>query len=88
MKLKEPILKNKSEMIKKLNPIWKEYLKKRREFENEINSLKIKMSKKLNLGIDLEFFYVDGECVSIGALDFSKRNKFPLIHDSELAYFG
>jgi len=48
MKLKEPILKNKSEMIKKLNPIWKEYLKKRREFENEINSLKIKMSKKLN----------------------------------------
>ena len=88
MKLKEPILKNKSEMIKKLNPIWKEYLKKRREFENEINSLEIKMSKKLNLGIDLEFFYVDGECVSIGALDFSKRNKFPLIHDSELAYFG
>jgi len=88
MILKEPKLKNKGKIIQKLNPFWNLYLEKNKNFRNEIEKLEKEMSKKLNLGIDLEFFYVDGECVSIGALDFSKRNKFPLIHDSELAYFG
>jgi len=48
------------------------------------NSETRKMSKKIGLEIDLEFFYVDGECVGIGAVNWGDRKKFPLIHDSEL----
>ena len=40
--------------------------------------------EKLWLGIDLEFFHVDNECTGVGASTFSDRDKFPLIHDSEL----
>jgi len=42
------------------------------------------MNKRLKLDIALEFFYCDGECVGIGAEDYSERKRFPLIHDSEL----
>ncbi|MEK6847572.1 MAG: hypothetical protein AABX50_00410 [Nanoarchaeota archaeon] len=44
------------------------------------------MTKKAELGIELEFFKVEGECVGIGASDFADRKRFPLIHDSELNY--
>ncbi len=49
-----------------------------------MDNLEKNMTKDINLGIKLEFFYVDGECVGIGAANYSDRNKFPLIHDSEL----
>lgn len=76
----------KKELMKitnKLRPFWKkreeayfEFLKKQRKIENEIN-------KKLNLNIKLEFFYCDGECVGIGAENYSDRKFFPLIQDSD-----
>ena len=42
------------------------------------------MNKNLKLGIEFEFFYSDGECVGIGAANYSDRKKFPLIHDTKL----
>ena len=35
----------------------------------------------VDLEVVLEFFWVDGECVGIGASDYSDRKKFPLIQD-------
>ena len=44
------------------------------------------MTKKAGLGIELEFFNVDKECVGIGASNMPDRKKFPLIYDSELNF--
>lgn len=74
----------KRELIKKLKPFWREYWKISSDFNNKRNELEKKMNKKVNLDIDLEFFYCDGECCGIGAGNFSDREKFPLIHDTEL----
>ena len=52
-------------------------MQKEREIEKRMN-------KKSGLKIELEFFYVDGECVGIGASDFSERKKFRLIDSGEL----
>ena len=54
------------------------------KFDKEQERLQREMSKEINLGIDLEFFYVDGQCVGIGAENYSDRKNFPLIHDSYL----
>ena len=72
------------EIINKLKPLWKKYLKKENRFRNEITKLDKEITKKSGLGIELEFFHVNNECVGIGASKFADRNKFPLIHDSEL----
>jgi len=69
------------ETKEKLKPYWKEFQGLEREFFHKTSALQKKMSKELYLGIDLEFFYVDGECVGIGASDYSDREKFPLIQD-------
>ena len=80
----EPKLKGKEKIIERLKPFWKRYWKKENKFRKEINELEKEMTEKLGLGIDLEFFHVDNECAGIGASNFSDRDKFPLIHDSEL----
>jgi hypothetical protein len=75
---------NKEEIDKireKIKPYWKEFQRLEREFFHKTGKLQKKMSRDLNLGIDLEFFYADGECVGIGASDYSNREKFPLIQD-------
>jgi len=41
------------------------------------------MSKKIGK-MDLEFFYVDGECVGIGAANWNDRKACPLIQSCEL----
>ena len=72
------------EVTRKLGLFWE----KRRKFYLDLmkkeEKLQKEMNKKLNLNVEIEFFYVDGECVGIGALDFSKRKIFPLIHDRDL----
>jgi len=77
---------NKKEIISKLKPFWKrredesyKFIKKQIKIEEEMNK---KLKKYFNT--ELEFFYVDGQCVGIGAVMFNDRKKFPLIHDSEL----
>jgi hypothetical protein len=82
--MEEPELPNKKEIIEKLKPFWKRYWELELEFCNKEQKLQEEMNKKLGLIIELEFFYCDGECCGIGAMDFSDRKKFPLIHDSEL----
>lgn len=72
------------EIIKRLTPFWKGYWEKEAKFREETVKLEKKMSKKLDLGIELEFFCVNNECVGIGAANIKDRKKFPLIHDSEL----
>src|SRR3989344_4572406 len=69
------LLLDKTSSKKSADIFWS--LKKQERLQKE-------MSKKIGLEIDLEFFYVDGECVGIGAVNWGDRKKFPLIHDSEL----
>jgi len=76
-KFKKPEIDNK--IKEKLKPYWKEFHRLEREFFHKIGKLQKKMNKELNLGIDLEFFYADGECVGIGASKYSDRENFPLI---------
>jgi len=78
---------NKKEIIKitaKLKPFWKEYWKISSEFNKKILNLQKKMNKKLKIGTELEFFYVDGECAGIGAKNYSDRKFFPLIQSNDL----
>ena len=76
---------NKSEKkiwVKKLKPHWEKYQDLKELFSQQRMILENCMKEKL--GEDLEFFYVDGECVGIGHTDLSKRKKFPLFQREEL----
>ena len=81
--MEKPKLKNKKGVIGRLNPFWKKYWEIEEKFRNKIAELEKEMSKDSGLGIGLEFFNVDGECVGIGVSEIDDRKKFPLIHDSE-----
>jgi len=81
--MEEPKLKDKEKVIGKLTPFWKKYWEKEEKFRKEVAKLEKEMSKAVGLGVDLEFFYVDGECVGVGASGIDDRKKFPLIQDSE-----
>jgi len=72
------------ETKRKIKPYWKEFLKLENKFRENRYALQEKMNKQLNLGINLEFFYVDGECVGIGAENFKDRKKFPLLQHEDL----
>lgn len=72
------------EITEKLKPFWERYRELRTSFFDKEEKLEKEMNKKMNLKIALEFFYVDWECVGIGAENFNDRKDFPLIHDSEL----
>ena len=85
--LNEPKLENRREIIEKLGPFWKRYWEKEERFRNDVAEIEKQMTEKLGLGIELEFFLVENECVGIGTSDISDRKKFPLIHDSELNDF-
>ena len=76
--------KENSELIRRLKPYWKKIWKLEMTHSRKINALERKMTKEMKSKIRLEFFYVDGEAVGIGAEDYSDRKDFPLIHDSEL----
>ncbi|MBU0957686.1 MAG: hypothetical protein KKF56_02645 [Nanoarchaeota archaeon] len=79
------LTKKQLENIKtKLIPFWKKYWEIHRVYNDEILKLEKKMNKSLSLPIELEFFYVDGECVGIGAEDYSMREFFPLIQDLKI----
>jgi len=68
----------------KLKLYWKEYIGLGLEFSNKTREIEEEMNRELDLGFDLEFFSVNGECVGIGASDYSDRETFPLISCSEL----
>jgi len=76
--------KENEEIRKSLKSYWREFVNLQNDFVKRINVLQSKMNDKLKLGINLEFFYVEGECVGIGAEKFEDREKFPLYHGSEL----
>ena len=69
------------EIKRKLKPFWKRYLELQSNYHKRIKSLEKIMNNKLKLKTKLEFFYVDGECVGIGAEDYADRKYFPLIQD-------
>ncbi len=73
----------KKEWIKKLQPYWNKLLKVQTEFSEKIFAIEKRMNNELNPIKELSFFYVDGECVGIGAESYSERDEFPLIHDSD-----
>ena len=82
--MRKPANRERREYIRKLKPYWtrrnqlcSEFSKKERELEEEMNG-------ELKTPAGLEFIYIDGNCVGIGAENYNDRKKFPLIHDSEL----
>lgn len=85
--MEEPKLKDKEKVIEKLRPFWKRYCEKEEKFRKEAAKLEKEMTEKIGLGIKLEFFHVDNECIGIGAFGIEDRKKFPLIYDSELNDF-
>jgi hypothetical protein len=81
----EKINKDKLKKItEQLKPYWRNYWKIWKEFSDKTHELEIKMNDKIKINTPLEFFYVDGECVGIGALNFEDRESFPLIQDRDL----
>ena len=72
------------EIAIKLKPFGKKHRELQLKFSEEIEKLKEEMNNSLDFGINLEFFYVDGECVGVGAENYSDRKNFPLIYDKEL----
>ena len=75
-------MKHKKETIKLLKKYWEKRNIIQRDFIHKEFKIEEAMSKAV--GKELEFFYVDGECMGIGAKDFNERFKFPLIHEDEL----
>jgi len=82
--MEEPQINEKKKLIDKLKKFWKEHLRNEADFFKKKRKIEKEMNKVVGLGVDVGFFYVDGECVGIGADNFSDRKNFPLIHDSEL----
>ena len=76
--------RNKPEIIEKLKPFWEECWKEESKFLKKIEKIEKKMTEVLDLGIELEFIGSDEWFVGIGAKDFSERENFPLVHDTEL----
>ena len=68
----------------KLKPFWKKYNKLYEEHFKKVRDLEEEMNKKVKPPVKLEFFYVDGECVGIGAENYEKRKVFPLLQDRNL----
>ena len=83
--MKKKNKKELNEIIKELKPFWKKYQKLQSNYFKQIRILEEEMNKKIKPKTKIEFFYVDGECVGVGAEDYSERKFFPLIHDSELS---
>ena len=71
-------------IVAALKPFWWRHAELQREFFKKQEKLEQEMTKELGLGINLEFFYCNGECCGVGAKDFSDRKVFPLIHDTNL----
>jgi len=77
--------KEKSEIISKLKPYWEKFWRLEMAHNRRISDLEKEMTQGVKSNIKLEFFYVDGSPVGIGAQDLSDRKNFPLIQDSELS---
>ncbi len=74
-------------LVKKLRLYWEEYEIARRTFIGKLMKIENKMNKDLK-GLKLpklEFFWIDGEPVGIGAVNYADRKRFNLIHDTELS---
>jgi hypothetical protein len=78
--------KEKRKWLKKLRP----FLASREIHYGMFKQAEFDIEKKMRkeLGEELEFFYVDGECVGIGHCDWERRKKdknyFPLFHYEEI----
>ncbi len=73
------------EITLQLKPYWVEYENLLIEHSQKVRELEDKMNKEIKPKTKLEFFYCDGECVGIGAENYSDREFFPLIGDSKLS---
>ncbi|MFH1289859.1 MAG: hypothetical protein ABIH92_00450 [Nanoarchaeota archaeon] len=77
-------MNKKERIIEKLKPFWEECSRAHSDYMRKVEKIEKRMNRELDLGFELEFFHDDGNCCGIGAKDFSERENFPLIHDSEL----
>jgi len=84
MEKREKLSKEEIKIIsEKVKPFFEEYWNLSSEFDNKVKTLTDKMNEELKTETKIEFFYVDGEMVGIGAEDYSDREWFPLIHENE-----
>ena len=72
--------------VAKLKPFWEE----REKYLNYFRKIEVSIEKDMcrKMKKRLEFFYVDGECVGIGAECWDDRKKFQLIQDADLEKGG
>jgi len=72
-------IKKTKQLIKKLEPYWKELQEIEREYYSAVYRLEKRMSKEIGI-LGLEFFQCDNFFVGIGNLE----RTLPLIHAREL----
>ena len=82
--MKKMSKKEMSNLIEKLKPYWKKLRNLETEHSHKVRILEKRMNRKVKPKVKLEFFYVDGEIVGIGAEDYSDRKNFPLIQDEDI----
>lgn len=71
-------------LIPQLKPFWKRYEDIMFNYLQKIRILEKEMNDTIKPEYELEFFFVEGECVGIGVVNYSDRDKFPLIYDNQL----
>ena len=75
---------NKKELIKTLKPYWEKQINLYYGYSIKLHNLQVEMNKEIKCKYPLEFFFVDGEIVGIGAKNWEDRKHFKLIFDTEL----
>ena len=73
-----------NKLIKQLKPFWKKQRDLYFEYSRKVHNLEKEMNKKIKSKYPLEFFWVEGEIVGIGAESWQDRKHFKLIHDTDL----
>ena len=76
--------KDYNKWAKMLKPYWKKREELMSAFRKNEVALGRLMNQELDPPVELEFFYNDDGCCGIGAVDYVNRDKFTLIHNSDL----
>jgi len=76
--------KDHNKWVKLLTPYWKKREEAYSVFMKNERGIELLMNKELKPPVELEFFYGDMGCCGIGAVDYVNRDKFTLIHNSDL----
>ena len=76
--------KDYNKWAKMLKPYWKKREELMSAFRKNEVALGRLMNQELDPPVELEFFYNDDGCCGIGAVEYVNKDKFTLIHNSDL----